>query len=88
MSEELKIGDPVTVLTFALEEGNTSSQTVVWDIFRTVDREVTRFRVQLPVGIVSVYWTEDEGMRWIRGHHEEGSPEVRALLTARALIFP
>jgi hypothetical protein len=31
-------------------------------------------------------WFKDENIKWLRGHHERGSDEVRAALAAQALL--
>jgi len=36
-----------------------------------------------PTSWVETY--QDEGINWIRGHHEPGSPELLALIVAHAL---
>lgn len=72
----LKVGDPVTVV-YTLDRGGWVAKRYVQFVdeygFDTHNSS-------------NYYGPRDEGITWIRGHHENGSDDALALLAARILL--
>lgn len=78
----LNYGDPVTLVTFFTEMGLRAGTVTVAPDARgvfTIHAESERAQVTTSALLC------EEGINWIRGHHEPGSPEFTALRAAFAL---
>jgi fructosamine-3-kinase len=71
-------GEPVTVV-----DGGRLWQGTVWIL---VDGGTRFFFKQDALYFGHEFSAETEGVLWIRGHHDETTPEGRALLATRMLV--
>jgi hypothetical protein len=72
----LEVNDPVTVIGALRPEGLPRQRHVCG-----IDSAGYTFNTKF-----ARYLTSAEGVRWIRGHHTEDSPEGQALLAAAILV--
>lgn len=88
----MKPGDKITVIDFGVVRRATIDSEPIELVNGAVDASWTAPIIDLPDtwqrdthAIGSVDLTYREGIDWIRGWYEEGSPELVALLAAHAL---
>lgn len=74
--ERVNVGDPVTIATLL----GSTIKTIV------LDRTDAVIRTKVFTGSFSVT-DSDEGITWIRGHHDPDSDAVKALLATYALYL-
>jgi len=87
----MSVGDPITYVDVV--SGSPSTEEIRYGL-RPGHVDGGHDKIPLPneMGFwlrangTPVLWMETEGLRWIRGHHRESSPEGQALLAAYKLV--